>query len=304
MSDHWRTELTQRPLIIDGGTGAELRRRGFPMHGDVWSALAGLTHYELLRSVHGDYLAAGADVVTTNTFATTRFVLAAAGYEAEFETINRRAVDAAREARELAGRDVTVAGSLSCLPPRFHTENYPAAEQEAAAYQELADLLAAGGVDVIALEMLEDTEHARLACAAARATGLPVWAGLSCRLAGQRLVAFDFPETTLTECLDTVLPFGPEVISVMHSPASAVEPALNAIREAWSGWLGAYPALPSDGERERDLGTTVTPEALGNEAVRWLANGARLVGGCCGATPAHIAAVARALGVKPAAGSD
>ena len=175
MSDRWRTELTQRPLIIDGGTGAELRRRGFPLHGDTWSALAALTHYDLLRSVHSDYLAAGADVVTTNTFASTRFVLAAAGCEAEFETINRRAIEAAREARELAGRDVTIAGSLSCLPPRFDRKGYPPAVREAAAYQELANLLAAGGVDVIALEMLEDTEHARLACAAARATGLPVW---------------------------------------------------------------------------------------------------------------------------------
>jgi S-methylmethionine-dependent homocysteine/selenocysteine methylase len=304
MSDRWRTELTQRPLIIDGGTGGELRRRGFPLHGDLWSALAGLTHYDLLRSVHSDYLAAGADVVTTNTFASTRFVLAAAGCEAEFETINRRAVAAAREARERAGRDVTIAGSLSCLPPRFRRERYPPAKREAAAYQELADLLAAAGVDVIALEMLEDTEHARLACAAARATGLPVWAGLSCRLAGHRLVAFDFPDTTFAECLEAVLSFDPDVISVMHSPAAAVAPALAAIREEWSGWLGAYPVLPAEDDGERDLGAAVAPEALGQEALRWLASGARLVGGCCGATPAHIAAVARALAVNRDAGSD
>jgi len=70
-------------LVLDGGTGSELRRRGMALEGTDWSALAPLTHYDLLRAIHADYIDAGADVITTNTFATTRFVLEAAGHAAD-----------------------------------------------------------------------------------------------------------------------------------------------------------------------------------------------------------------------------
>jgi S-methylmethionine-dependent homocysteine/selenocysteine methylase len=304
MSPLWRAELARRALVIDGGTGSELRRRGFALRGDVWSALAAQSHYELLRGIHSDYIAAGADIVTTNTFATSRFVLEAAGYGAEFESINRRAVEAAPEAREAAGRAVAIAGSLSCLPPAFDRNAYPPAREEAAAYRALAELLAEAGVDFIVLEMLEETEHARLACAAARAVGLPFWLGLSCRAAGGRLVAFDFPAVAFEDCLEALLPFEPEGVAVMHSPASAVQAALETIRGRFSGPLGAYPALPAEGADEPALGAPLAPGELADAAVSWLRCGARIVGGCCGATPEHIAAVAAAIRLRSAVESD
>src|SRR6187455_3088802 len=135
-----------RTLLLDGGTGSELRRRGMRLDAAAWSGLASLTHYDLLRAVHADYIAAGADVITTNTFATSRFVLEAAGYGEEFAAINRRAVDAAREARDSSGRDVAIAASLSCLPPNFDARAYPDGERERAAYRELTELFAEGGV--------------------------------------------------------------------------------------------------------------------------------------------------------------
>src|SRR5690349_13571952 len=100
-------------LILDGGKGSELRRRGVPLSGTTWSALASLTHFELLRAIHADYIAAGADVITANTFAATRFVLEAAGHGDDFAAINARAVAAAREARDSSGRAVAIAGSIS-----------------------------------------------------------------------------------------------------------------------------------------------------------------------------------------------
>src|SRR5262245_19917226 len=130
------TLATGRPLLMDGGTGTELRRRGFPMRPDVWSALAAVTHYELLRSVHVEHIEAGADVITANTFATARFVLDEAGFGTELEQINRRSLDAAKEARDLTGRDVIVAASLSCLPPRFDATGYPDRATERSAYIE------------------------------------------------------------------------------------------------------------------------------------------------------------------------
>ncbi len=287
-------------LILDGGTGSELRRRGVALSGTTWSASASLTNFELLRAIHADYIGAGADVITTNTFATTRFVLEAAGLGDQFAPVNTRAVAAAREARMMSGRDVTIAGCISCLPPRFDARTYPDERAERAAYVELAETLAEAGVDLLALEMMQETRHAPLACEAARSVGLPIWLGLSCKLgAGGALVGFDFPLVSLAECLDALLPFAPAAVNVMHSPVSAIEPALRELRARWQGTLGAYPEI---GDGTPGAPHAATPAELAKEAQSWIgAHGARIVGGCCGTTPAHIRALATLL--KPAAGS-
>ncbi len=298
----WQTVLARGgPLVLDGATGSELRRRGMPLDPALWSALAPLTHYELLRSIHADYIAAGADVVTTSTFATTRFVLEAAGRGADFAAVNARAVAAAREARDASGRAVAIAGSISCLPPSFDVHEYPAENAERAAYLELAETLAEAGVDLLLLEMMQETRHAPLACAAAREVGLPVWLGVSCRVgAGGALVGFDFPLVPLAETLDALLPFAWDAIAVLHSPVAAVAPALRELAARSSVPLGAYPEI-GDGS---EAAPTVQPAELAAQVRGWIAGGARIVGGCCGTTPLHIRALAELRGVTPAAGSQ
>jgi S-methylmethionine-dependent homocysteine/selenocysteine methylase len=111
---------------------------------------------------------------------------------------------------------------------------------------------------------------------------VPVWVGVSCRLDGGRLVAYDFPATALDAVLSAVLPFRPAAVNVMHSPLAAIAPALRAVRARWDGIVGAYP----------EIDATVSPRALASAAREWIAAGARIVGGCCGSTPAHIARVA------------
>lgn len=289
----WQTVLARGgTLVLDGGTGSELRRRGVPLDPVVWSALAPLTHYDLLRTIHADYIAAGADVVTTSTFATTRFVLEAAGHGDEFANINAHAVAAAREARAASSRDVAIAGSISCLPPAFDVHAYPDERSESAAYRELAETLADAGADLLLLEMMQETRHAPLAFAAARTVGLPVWLGVSCRVgAASALVGFDFPLVPLSATLDALLPFAPDAIVVMHSPIAAIAPALQAIRARSSAPLGAYPEI-GDGSEAADA---VTPADLAVQARAWIEAGARIVGGCCGTQPAHIRALAASL---------
>jgi S-methylmethionine-dependent homocysteine/selenocysteine methylase len=276
--------------LLDGGTGTELRRRGVALSNSAWSGLAALTHYELLRAIHVDYIDAGADIVTTNTFGTSRFVLAAAGYERDFAVINTRSVAAARAARDAADRAVAIAGSISCLPPCFDARGYPSEANERAAYRELAETLVEAGVDLLLLEMMQETRHAPLALEAARVAGLPVWLGLSCRLGvGGALVGYDFPLVPLGACLDVLLPLEPDAIVVMHSPLDAVVPALREIRLRHPGLLGAYPEL-GDGSAL----PAVSAADFVAQAREWLAAGARIIGGCCGTTPAHIRALAAA----------
>ena len=105
-------------IVLDGGTGTELQRRGAQMDPSAWCGPASLNNSELLTQVHLDYIDAGADVVTANTFASSRLMLTPAGYADRVEEINRIAVEAALRARDLAtkkspSRRIAVAGSLS-----------------------------------------------------------------------------------------------------------------------------------------------------------------------------------------------
>lgn len=286
MGAPWQSKLAAgETLLIDGGTGTELRRRGMRLDAAAWSGIASLTHYDLLREIHADYIGAGAEVITTNTFGTNRFVLAAAGHDADFVAINRRAVQAAREARDACGRDVAIAGSLSCLPPRFDANAYPSQAEERAAYRELAELLAAAGVDLIALEMLQDTRHAALACEAATATGLPFWLGLSCRSGSDgSLVGYDLAAEDFMVTAQTLLAYRPSVVTVMHSPLDATRDALIALAGMSTTTLGAYPEWSDD-----------SPAQFARTVADLRQIGARVIGGCCGTRPEHIRALEESL---------
>lgn len=296
MERSWLERLRRDDIVlIDGGTGSELQRRGIAMSPAAWSALASRESRTTLRDIHADFIRAGADVITTNTFATTRFVLDAAGCGAAFEEINRSAVEAAVEARELAAnRPVAIAGSISCLPPRFDVEAYPSATIERDAYAELAQLLAELGVDFIALEMIQDLDHGHRAMEAALATGLPVCLGVSARRIGAGLACFDYPDQDFVAVVDSLITFGPAVVNIMHTPPDDVGTALEAVKQHSHGPLGAYPELGDFAAPDWQFTNAVSPEELVDLAVGWVGQGARLLGGCCGTGPEHIAALARA----------
>ena len=292
MESFWIDKLAAAEiLIIDGGTGSELQRRGVAMDANAWSGAAALGHEALLREIHADYIRAGAEVITANTFGTTRFVLESAGLDHEFERINRRAMRAARDARKAAAAGpVAIAGSLSCLPPKNDPAAYPDPQTESDGYRELAALLASEGADLIALEMMEDTVHARMAMSAALETGLPVWLGVSTRLSdtGDRLVGFDFPDTSLAEPLNALIPMNPTVVNVMHTPPEAIRPALEELRRLWDGPVGVYPELGDFSAPNWQFTQQLAPDEFVAHAIAWVGQGARLLGGCCGTTPEHI----------------
>lgn len=300
----WQRKLAGGEVVLlDGGTGTELRRRGVPMDAAAWAGLAARTHPSTLRRIHQDYIDAGAEVIAANTFGSSRFLLEAAGVGGLFETVNQRAVALAKEARRLAGKrpeQVAVAGSLSNLPPHMDVRQYPPPLRESADLAEQARLLAASGVDIIALEMMQDVDHAARAMAAALDTGLPVWLGVSARLqAGGGLTTFDFPHIDFADVLDALLPMGPDVVNVMHTELAAVAPAIDAVGGRFAGPIGVYPEVPyrlAPIWRNEPAGT---PATFAAQAQGWLAGGVQLVGGCCGTTPAHIAALRSGLSAGP-----
>lgn len=294
MSAPWQPTLAAGGvLVIDGGMGTELQRRGVPMDEVVWSGAAVLSHPDVVRTVHEDYIRAGADVIITNTFGSTRQMLGGAGLGAQVELVHRRAVALAQEARAATNSRVAIAGSLSPSPPGFDRQAYPPSEEELAVYRESAQLLADSGVDLIALEMLEDTAHAPLAMRAALETGLPVWLGVSCRRVDGRLVRFSqrAAEVPLADILDLLVPMGPDLVNIMHTEIDAVSEALVMVRQRWPGPIGVYPESGYFAQPNWEFVDVISPDDLVREARGWINDGAQLVGGCCGTGPEHIRAL-------------
>ncbi len=300
-------------VVLDGATGTELQRRGAPMNEGAWCAVATATHPELLRAVHEDYIRAGADVVTANTFASARHLLERAGIGSRTAELNQQAVRLAREAAERVGdelgRAVAVAGSVSTMRPvgRGTDQRDPAVDLAtipwAANLREAAELQAEAGADLLLLEMVCDLEHGGLALEAALATGLPVWVGLSARRRESGLMSFRDEGPSFATLVEHYAAQPIEALGVMHTSLPDTEDALGILLDRAPVPVMAYPEAGYFRSPDWQF-TEVAPEALATAARDWVRRGVRVIGGCCGLGPAHIAAVSAAVtgGHTPAIG--
>jgi len=285
-------------VLLDGGTGTELERRGVPMNERAWCGDATLGHAEILREIHEDFIRAGAEVIITNTFATARHSLAPIGHGDDVERANRLAVEVAREARErVAERDVAVAGSMSDFMTDKGNPEWSRDSCLRATYREQAEILAQAGVDLLALEMMQEPEIAVPAIEAGVDTGLPVWVGCSCRRVGDqgRLGLFDVPDRDFRELLDAILGLPVGVIGIMHSEVPDVVQGIEMVRERWSGPMAVYPESGYFTMPNWQFVDIISPDDLVTEARSWRNRGVQLIGGCCGIGPQHIEALNAAL---------
>jgi S-methylmethionine-dependent homocysteine/selenocysteine methylase len=298
MKQSWQQQLeADQIVLIDGATGTELQRRGVPMDKVAWSGAAVLTHPDAVRETHEDYIRAGARVIITNTFGSTRQMLEPAGYEDQVEAVNRGAVELARQARDnVAEQAVAVAGSISTEPAGFDRDGFFLPEKELEAYREAAGLLVDAGVDLIALEMMVETTHAPRALQAALETKLPVWLGVGCKKTEDgKIVSFDHTDLELVTVLDALIPMGPTVVNIMHSEIEAIPQAIELVRQRWSGPIGVYPESGYFTKPNWNFVDVIPPADLVTEALGWVAAGVRLLGGCCGTSPDHIKALQAAM---------
>ena len=291
-------------IVLDGATGTELQKRGAPMDDGAWCAVATATHPGLLRAIHEDYVRAGADIVTANTFASARHLLERAGIGERTAELNRLAVRVAREAASRAGdevgRPIAVAGSLSTMRPvgKGTDQRDPGVDLAtipwAANLREAAELQAEAGADLLLLEMMSDLEHGGLALEAALATGLTVWVGLSARRRDGELMSFrdDGPTFATLVRHYSAQPIG--ALGVMHTSLPDTEDALGILLDQAAMPVMAYPEAGYFRSPDWQF-TEVEPAALAAAACDWVRRGVRVVGGCCGLGPAHIAALAAAV---------
>ena len=283
-------------IILDGGTGTLIQSLGAPMDGDTWCADANLTHPEIVRQAHRQYLDAGAEVLIANTYATSPLLFNHIGRDADVALIDTAAV---RLAREASDGSVPVAGSFSVMRPGIPgtdrsemLRQWPEAEA-----RRLFDAKATGivkaGANIIAMEMMREGDYSVWAVEAAAATGLPVWVGIAVEEDAEGdLIGFGRPGWRLDDFVESLLRSAPAMVSVMHSAPNVTGPALDVVRRHWRGSLGAYAESGYFAMPDWQF-IDIIPEAEYVDLAREWAEAFDLamIGGCCGIGPSHIAAL-------------
>ncbi len=275
-------------LVLDGATGTNLQRRGLPtgVPSDLWV----LDNPAQVIQLHRDFIAAGADIILTNTFGSTQLHLAHAGLADRFEQTNRAAVQLARQAA--AGTSTLVAGSMGPLGEMVEPVGTLKEADAQAAYAAQARLLAEAGVDLLVIETQFDLNEAKAAIRGAQSvTDLPI------------VCSFSYDRGTRTMMGVKPAQMGQEistlgVAAVGINCGKSLEDNLKALRELRQAttlpiWFKPNAGLPRvvEGSVEYD----VTPAIMGAQVAAWIEAGARLVGGCCGTSPEHLAAIAQAV---------
>ncbi|MBA2255480.1 MAG: bifunctional homocysteine S-methyltransferase/methylenetetrahydrofolate reductase [Chloroflexi bacterium] len=279
--------LEAGPLLFDGAMGTLLFGQGIPQRASLDELVE--SRPELIGAVHRSYIAAGADAITTNSFGANRLRLAPFGLAARAARLNRRAAQIAREARDVSGREVLVAGSIGPLHPAVHGPERPHLPEVREAFREQVEGLLEGGVDVLVFETFSDLEELLAGIGEAQAlSDLPIVAEMTF---GEELVAID--GTTPAAAAAALTAAGVEAIGVNCGVGPLV--CLDALVQIGPATPGiARSIMPNAGLPQRVEGQFVYaagPSYFAEAVERFIGAGAAIIGGCCGTTPEHIAAM-------------
>ncbi len=279
-------------VLTDGATGTEAERRGIPQLENAWNGGGALSHPDIIRQIHLDYLDAGAEVVISNSFATHLHALADAGEADRFGDYNRRAVELAVEARD--GSDAPGALVGAGMSYWSWTDNPPPAAEMRRAATRQADVMAAAGADVIMLEMMVDLPNLEIMLDAVSGVGLPVWAGLTCRPGDGGVIALR-RGGSLFDTVRLLDAHGVDVVNIMHTDVEYISASVADISELWQGPIGVYAHSSTEVDKQWVFDDVISPAAYCDLAARWKDQGVSLIGGCCGITTAHVIEMKRRL---------
>jgi len=276
-------------LIADGATGTMLQRAGLPagMAPERWN----LENPDAIRALHQGYVAAGADLILTNTFGGTRLRIEKWGLADQVREIN---LAAARLARQMAAGDrVWVLGDIGPTGQLFEPMGPLTHTGATAAFAEQAAALAEGGVDGILVESMSDLNEAAAAVEGVRqATDLPLLVTMSFDSHGRTMMGVEPAQAARQFSALGVDVMGANCGRTLSETLEAVRQMREAVSDAT---LMAKPNAGLPHSAGGELVYDVTPEIMADYARRFAALGVKVFGGCCGSTPAHIRAVAVAL---------
>ena len=281
-------------ILLDGALGTELELRQIATPLPLWSAQALFDSPDTVRSIHEDYVRAGADILTANTFRATPRTLAKAGRAADTERLVGLAVSLAREAadRVRGAREILIAGALAPLEDCYRPDLVPDPALAEREHAEQAVRLARAGVDLIMIETMNSTVEAKAALRGAKPSGLPVLVSFICKSAKEILNG-----ESLADAVRAVEPFKPDVILVNCTAPDVIAGCLEEMARSTGSPIGCYPnaGAPDMAHGRWLFDPAWTPEKFAEAAATWVARGAQVIGGCCGVGPDHIRALRAAL---------
>ena len=287
MARSFQERLQHPPILCDGAMGTELYALGgYPF--DHCLDELNLSHPQLVKEIHLDYIQAGAEIIETNTFGANRVRLAAHSLQSSVGEINHQGVAIAQEARRLTGQMVWIAGAVGPLGKRIAPLGPIPVRQAREAFHEQISALTQAGVDLIVLETFTDLQELQDAVQAAREEcSLPIIAQMTLTEEGRTLEG-----VTPTEIVRALEALKVQVIGLNCSVGPQV--MLEAIREMVQVSTVPITAQPNAGFPGYVGGRFVyfsSPDYMAEHARAMVEAGVTIIGGCCGTTPHHIASI-------------
>ena len=274
--------------------GSEIERRGLASP-TTWSGGPMLTHPELVRDIHQEYIEAGAEIIITNTFGAGRDMLERGRPRAS----GSRGQQAGNRSRDTGQEKLRDGGLGGYRRVRIYDDSKERAEvpvpyeKALETYREQLGELSKGGPDVAVGEMLIRISDTLAVIDAAAELGLPVWVGLSLVRDGDELylgIQDRHGNETLQDAMDAIKDKDIASVFIMHTSVDDTAPGLEIVRKNWTGTFGAYAHFPGY-SRPTPKASAPGPQQYLEYAKGWSERGARIIGGCCGTRPAHIRAL-------------
>lgn len=294
-----REKLKRKQVVIlDGAIGTEILRRNV-----TWADHQLVNKPEFVRGIHEDYILAGAEVLSTNSFQLCRRALynhfrdeahrrhvGAKDLDVRANKLLAASVHLAREARDRVakGKPVAVAAAVTTLEWCFRPDLAPSPEQARGEYQEVFQVVKDAGADMVLLETVNSISEAKVALEVCRALGLPCWVAFVCDSKGLL-----FTRETLREAVAALEPLGVDAILLNCAPPADITAGMQELAPHARVPIGAYAHIGRFDPPEWMFTDEYPPEKYAEVAAAWKKTGATILGGCCGTTPDHITHLAR-----------
>ena len=282
-----------KPILLDGGMGQEIVNRGGKGGFGEWALAALHENPDLVREIHCDYIEAGADVITTNSYGTTRTRLRHMGIEDRFEAFMRVAGELAVAARAESGRPgVRIAASLPPLEASYISEFALSFEETSAQYGEMMDLLNPY-VDIYLGETLSTSFEAGAFLQAAQSRDKTTWLSLTLDDHGSTDLRGGESLSQVIGDLGDNMPDGLLINCCTPDSIHSALPVLQATGLPFGAYANGFVEIPDSwdeagGVYQLATRTDLSPEVYAADVARWIDAGASIVGGCCEVGPAHI----------------
>ncbi len=282
-------------IIMDGGMGTEILKRGVPTTLPLWSAEALLHHPEIVQQIHEDYIRAGAEIIITDTFRTIRRAFAKKDLAQQAPAMTHIACTLAQQAVEQTkpDHDVYIVGSVAPLEDCYSPELTPTQQELAVEHDELIADLKAGGVDFILLETMITLRETLSGIHAAQQHAMPFAVSFCCNERGALLSG-----EALQDVIPQIEPYQPLFIGINCVSIAIATKLVKQLRAMTDFPIGVY--AQGDGSAEDEQGWQFvekqhTEAAYILAAKQWKEDGAQIIGGCCGTTPSYIQKLSHVL---------